>query len=261
MTLAANRGSWGRRPGQLPRPGPPEGLAHPRRHPVLTPGEPPEPPHHPSAFPGKTRTGCRSLKAPPRTAPHSCVSTEPSECRGTRGTRGARACLGARGRGRASGWADPTRGTGHSRVTGGPVPLGGSCRRPSPPTAQCPPRDAATSLDGFLSTSPTPPPLRSPWLSTVTMHISRVSHVCSWSCSVSSAAGSSSAGTDGSRRNTVKPPRGADPFREAEVIWSALRASRPPLVSPARQNCPPTVASETPLLSRFRLQAQLLAGV
>lgn len=49
----------------------------------------------------------------------------------------------------------------------------------------------ATSLDGFLSTSPTPPPLRSPWLSTVTMHMSSVSHVCSWSCSVSSAGGSS----------------------------------------------------------------------
>lgn len=64
--------------------------------------------------------------------------------------------------------------------------------RPAPtqPSAALP-GDTATSLDGFLSTSPTPPPLRSPWLSTVTMHMSSVSHVCSWSCSVSSAGGSS----------------------------------------------------------------------
>lgn len=53
------------------------------------------------------------------------------------------------------------------------------------------PWDPFTSLDGFLSTSPTPPPLRSPWLRTVTMHMSSVSHVCSLSCSVSSAGSSS----------------------------------------------------------------------
>ena len=32
-----------------------------------------------------------------------------------------------------------------------------------------------TSLDGLRSTSPTPPPFLSPWFSTVTMHMSRVS--------------------------------------------------------------------------------------
>ena len=33
-----------------------------------------------------------------------------------------------------------------------------------------------TSLDGLLRMSPTPPPLRSPWFSTVIIHMSRVSH-------------------------------------------------------------------------------------
>lgn len=38
-----------------------------------------------------------------------------------------------------------------------------------------------TSLEGLRSTSPTPPPLLKPWLSTVTIHISRESHVRSMS--------------------------------------------------------------------------------
>lgn len=66
-------------------------------------------------------------------------------------------------------------------------PSGSSHLPPPLPSRQ----DPATSLDGFLSTSPTPPPLLSPWLSTVTMHIRSVSHVCSLSCSVSSVRTSS----------------------------------------------------------------------
>lgn len=45
-----------------------------------------------------------------------------------------------------------------------------------------------TSLDGFRRTSPTPPPLLSPWLSTVTMHMSKESHVRSLS-SITTAGG------------------------------------------------------------------------
>jgi hypothetical protein len=74
--------------------------------------------------------------------------------------------------------------------------LKGPCAIPSP-------WDRFTSLDGFLSTSPTPPPLRSPWLSTVTMHISSVSHVCSLSCSVSSTGTSS---VSRASHDTVKTP-------------------------------------------------------
>lgn len=73
----------------------------------------------------------------------------------------------------------------------GRSPRGLPARHPPTQPSAALPGDTATSLDGFLSTSPTPPPLRSPWLSTVTMHMSSVSHVCSWSCSVSSAGGSS----------------------------------------------------------------------
>lgn len=40
---------------------------------------------------------------------------------------------------------------------------------------------ARTSLEGLRRTSPTPPPLLKPWLRTVTMHISRESHVRSTS--------------------------------------------------------------------------------
>lgn len=46
-------------------------------------------------------------------------------------------------------------------------------------------RGACTSLDGLRRTSPTPPPLLKPWLRTVTMHISRESHVRSTSSSSS----------------------------------------------------------------------------
>lgn len=45
-----------------------------------------------------------------------------------------------------------------------------------------------TSLDGFRRTSPTPPPLLRPWLSTVTMHMSKESHVRSLS-SITTADG------------------------------------------------------------------------
>lgn len=45
-----------------------------------------------------------------------------------------------------------------------------------------------TSLDGFRRTSPTPPPLLRPWLNTVTMHMSRESHVRSLS-SITTADG------------------------------------------------------------------------
>lgn len=46
-------------------------------------------------------------------------------------------------------------------------------------------RGARTSLEGLRRTSPTPPPLLRPWLRTVTMHISRESHVRSTSSSSS----------------------------------------------------------------------------
>ena len=49
-------------------------------------------------------------------------------------------------------------------------------------------RQTLTSLDGFLSTSPTPPPFRRPWFNTVTMHMSRVSQVLSIPSSSSSPA-------------------------------------------------------------------------
>lgn len=56
-----------------------------------------------------------------------------------------------------------------------------------------------TSLEGFLRMSPTPPPLRRPWLSTVTMHMSSVSQArshCSGSASgEESRAGAQSTGT------------------------------------------------------------------
>lgn len=97
--------------------------------------------------------------------------------------------------------------------------------RPPAVASPCPlpPWDAVTSLDGFLSTSPTPPPLRSPWLSTVTMHISSVSHVCSLSCSISSA-GSSSANTVSSGRLKRE---GIEVFRrqppKAPPHWLTLR--------------------------------------
>lgn len=84
----------------------------------------------------------------------------------------------------------------------------GFCLSPSLPPPSGPrarPGAAATSLDGFLSTSPTPPPLRSPWLSTVTMHISRVSHVCSWSGSVSSAGRGSAGAAQGRERTRRRP--------------------------------------------------------
>lgn len=45
-----------------------------------------------------------------------------------------------------------------------------------------------TSLDGFRRTSPTPPPLLRPWLNTVTMHMSKESHVRSLS-SITTADG------------------------------------------------------------------------
>lgn len=45
-----------------------------------------------------------------------------------------------------------------------------------------------TSLDGFRRTSPTPPPLLRPWLNTVTMHMSKESHVRSLS-SITTAEG------------------------------------------------------------------------
>lgn len=44
-----------------------------------------------------------------------------------------------------------------------------------------------TSLEGFRNTSPTPPPLRRPWLSTVTMHMSKESHVRSLSSTTTAA--------------------------------------------------------------------------
>lgn len=46
-------------------------------------------------------------------------------------------------------------------------------------------RVVCTSLEGLRRTSPTPPPLLKPWLNTVTMHISRESHVRSMSPSSS----------------------------------------------------------------------------
>lgn len=45
-----------------------------------------------------------------------------------------------------------------------------------------------TSLEGLRSTSPTPPPLRRPWLNTVTMHMSKESQVLSLS-SITTADG------------------------------------------------------------------------
>ena len=48
--------------------------------------------------------------------------------------------------------------------------------------------DDRTSLDGLLSTSPMPPPFRSPWLSVVTMHMMSVSQARSLSASSSELA-------------------------------------------------------------------------
>lgn len=56
-----------------------------------------------------------------------------------------------------------------------------------------------TSFEGRLSTSPTPPPFLRPWLSTVTMHMSRVSHVLS----IPSSLPSSAAETHKSLENTL----------------------------------------------------------
>lgn len=85
------------------------------------------------------------------------------------------------------------------------------------------PWDPFTSLDGFLSTSPTPPPLRSPWLRTVTMHMSSVSHVCSLSCSVSSAGSSS---VNRASHNTVKTG-GGKRYRDSTATFLKWHLSGP----------------------------------
>lgn len=60
-----------------------------------------------------------------------------------------------------------------------------------------------TSLDGLRRMSPTPPPLRSPWFMTVTMHIRRVSQA-------RSVLSSSSSSVSGARAHTqTRPPASA----------------------------------------------------
>lgn len=55
--------------------------------------------------------------------------------------------------------------------------------------------EALTSLEGLRRMSPTPPPLRSPWFMTVTMHMSRVSQA-------RSVLSGSSSSTSGARAQT-----------------------------------------------------------
>lgn len=66
-----------------------------------------------------------------------------------------------------------------------------------------------TSLEGFLRMSPTPPPLRRPWLRTVTMHMSSVSQARSH-CS-GSAAGEESRARAQSTDRPPDPGRGMVP--------------------------------------------------